>query len=131
MGLEIGNTAAGSGMTKSIYQEINSLLSPPLQQAVDDAEGDVKLAAQEALDKSREGWKKLSYSIAKGVVEHIIANMEIFGIQTRGDVDTDVSGNTNEALPPPHDHSHELVSASGEHHNVVFSQSNDGIGHIR
>jgi hypothetical protein len=130
MGLLKGDITASSGMSKAIYQEVDTLLSPPLQQAVDGAEGDAKEKAQEALDKSREGWRKLSYAIAQGVIEHIKANMEIYGVQTQGDINTTVSGETDTSLSSPNDHGHGLINSSGEQNNVVFTQSNDGTGHV-
>jgi ElaB/YqjD/DUF883 family membrane-anchored ribosome-binding protein len=128
MALQIGSENADSGMSQAIYQEVNKLLSPPLQKAVDDAEGDAKEKAQEALDEARKGWRKLSYAIAKGVVEHITTNMEVYGIQTSGNVTTTVDGDTGTAPPGNHDHS---VDLTGEVSDVVFTQSNDGAGHIR
>jgi hypothetical protein len=128
MALQIGSENATSGMSQAIYQEVNQHLSPPLQKAVDDAEGGAKAKAQEALDKAREGWKKLSYAIAKGVIEHITANMELFGIQTQGNVNTTMQGNTGTAPPGNHLHG---VNLSGQANNVVFTQSNDGTGRVR
>jgi hypothetical protein len=119
--LNFGSEEADAGMSQAIYQELDRLLSPPLQAVVGDPN-----AVQAALDGARTGWKKLSYAIAKGVIEHLMANMEIVGIQTRGNVNVPVSGNTN--VVSGHQHS---VSISGVQNNVVFTQSNDGTGHIR
>lgn len=128
MGLVFGSENADSGMSQAIYEEMDKQLSPLLKKAVDDAEGGAKAKAQEALDKAREGWRKLSYAIAKGVIEHITANMEIFGIQTQGNVNTTVQGNTGTAPPGNHLHG---VNLSGQANNVVFTQSNDGTGRVR
>lgn len=128
MALGIGSTKADSGMSQAIYQEMDKQLSPPLQEAVDSAEGDAKVKAQEALDGAREGWKKLSYAIAKGVIEHIQTNMEIVGIQTQGNVSAAVEGNTGPANPANHVHS---VDLTGSQNNLVFTQSNDGTGHVQ
>lgn len=127
MALSIGSANADSGMSQAIYQVIDSQLSPPLQKAVDDAQGDAKAKAQEALDGARAGWKKLSFAIATGVVNHITANMEIFGITTQGNVSTTVQGSTGPAAPA-HQHT---VSLPGTASNVVFAQNNDGTGHVR
>jgi len=127
MALIIGSEMADSGMSEAIYQEMDQQLSPTLQKAVDDAEGEAKAKAQEALDGAREGWKRLAYCIAKGVIEHMKANMEILGIETRGSVNTTVQGNTAVANPDNHLHS---VNLSGVANNVVFVQSNDGTGRV-
>ena len=87
MALEIGSEEADSGMSQAIYEQIDYYLSPALEEAVDSAEDAAKAAAQEALDAAREGWKKLSYAIAKGVIEHIKAHLEIHDIETAGEVD--------------------------------------------
>ena len=128
LALEIGSENAESGMSMAIYQEIDRLLSPPLQQAVDDAQTAARAGAQEALDVAREGWRKLSYAIAQGVINHLTANMEILGVETQGDVNTTVSGSTGPAPPVSHVHA---VSLSGTQNDVVFTQSNDGTGHVR
>jgi len=126
MALNIGSIIADSGMSQDIYGELNILLSPPLQEAVDDAEGDAKVKAQEALDKAREGWKKLSYAVARGVIEHLKANMEVRGVVTRGDVRTTVAGDTGTTSSHRHN-----VNLSGEQDGVSFLQSNSGTGHVR
>lgn len=129
MGLIVGSTNAGSGMSQAIFQEMDDQLSPPLQKAVDEAPDDtVKKGAQTALDEARNSWRKLSYAIAKGVVDHITANMEIVGIETQGDVNTSVQGATGSADPARHLHT---VNLTGEENDVIFVQSNDGTGHVR
>jgi len=124
----IGTTAADTGMSKAIYDQLDQLLSPPLQQAVDSAKGPAKEGAEKALDAAREGWKKLSFAIAKGVIEHLVANMEVFGITAQGNVSVPVQGNTGTANPDNHLHS---VNITGVANNVVFTQNNDGTGRIR
>lgn len=128
MTLGIGSENADSGMSQAIFQEMDRFLSPPLQDAIDAAEGEAKNAVQAALDGARQGWRQLSYAIARGVIEHLTANMEIFGIQTQGDVNTVVRGNTAAAIPSNHVHS---VNLSGAQDDVVFTQNNDGTGHVR
>lgn len=128
MALETGSVQANSGMSQAIYREIDGQLSPPLQQAVNNAQGEARTKAQEALDEARQGWKKLSYAIAKGVIEHIISNIEIRGVRTRGDVSTTVKGSTGAAGPGPHSHT---VGLSGKQTGVVLTQSNDGTGLVK
>ena len=128
MAMIIGSVNADAGMSQAIFQVMDNQLSPPLQNAVDNAEGEAKAKAQEALDGAREGWRKLSFAIASGVISHITANMEIFGIATQGNVNTTVQGNTGPANPANHLHN---VNLSGVATNVTFTQSNDGSGRIR
>ena len=128
MALEIGTAKAGSGMTKAIYDQMDALLSPPLQQAVDNATPEAKPKAQEALDAAREGWKKMSFAIATGVISHLLANLEIAGVETRGDVSAAASGATDAAPPGPHLHP---VSLTARQSGVTFKQSNDGVGRVR
>jgi hypothetical protein len=112
MTLSSGPENANSGMSQAIYVEMERLLSPPLQRLVNDAEGEAKVKAQEALDEARNGWKKLSFAIATGVIEHIKSHMVIKEITTQGDINATVSGGT----------------ATQE--NVVFIQNNDGTDHV-
>lgn len=126
MALTIGSVEADAGMSQSLYLEMDIQLSPPLQNAIDQAEeADAKAAAENALAEARNGWKKLSYSIAKGVINHILTNMVITGIETQGDVSTSISGNTGET--DGHDHT---VSLAGEQAAFLATQSNDGTGHV-
>lgn len=112
MALIIGTENADSGMSLAIYQEMDLLLSPPLQAAVDNAQGAAKEGAQKALDEARKGWKKLAYAIAKGVSNHLASNLEVRGVTVQGNVAAQVSGNT--------------ATATG----VVFTQNNDGTGRV-
>jgi hypothetical protein len=115
-----GDLTANAGMTKAIYGQIRAVMEPDL--------GDL---SEDDLNAMRQSWKKLSYAIAKGIVEHIIANMEIHSIQTSGNINTTVSGETDQALGPPYNHGHSLINSSGVQNNVLFTQSNDGTGHVR
>ncbi|MHC4117214.1 MAG: hypothetical protein ACYSWO_06870 [Planctomycetota bacterium] len=130
MSLKYGTKPAlPKGMTLSIYTEMDEQLSPPLKEAIDDAKSnDEKKSAQDALKDAREGWKKLSYAIAKGVIDHIKSNMEIYGVNTKGKVNTEVKGKTARSDPGNHQHS---VALSGKQTEVVFTQSNDGTGHVK
>jgi len=122
------NENADAGMSQAIYLEMDKLLSPPLQQAVDNAQGDAKAGAQKALDEARKGWKKLAFSIARGVIGYITANMEVFGVTVQGKVTTAVTGNTGTAEPGNHQHN---LNLSGVANDVIFTQNNDGVGRIR
>jgi hypothetical protein len=114
MALVIGDVTAAAGMTKAVYDQVDALLSPPLQKAVDEAtDAKVKDSAQKALDAARDGWKKLAFAIATGVVQHLLANLEVAGVQTSGTVTATVQG--------------QVATAVG----VTFTQSNDGTGRLR
>lgn len=128
MALVIGSVNADSGMSQAIYQVLDAQLSPPLQAAVDNAPEPAKAEAQKALDGAREGWKKVSFAIATGVINHITASMEIFGVTVQGNVTTTVQGNTGLSNPGNHQHS---VNLSGVVNNVVFTQNNNGTGRVR
>ena len=125
MPLEVGSQNADSGMSRLIYEKLDSCFSQPLQEVVEVAEGKAREVAQNALDEARKNWRKLAYSIAFGVIEHIKMNMEINGIKTKGNVITTVKGYTNSAEQHRH-----YINRSGEANDVVFTQSNDGTGHV-
>ncbi|MCZ6817979.1 MAG: hypothetical protein O7G31_00620 [Calditrichaeota bacterium] len=127
MALTIGSVEADAGMSQLVYLEMDIQLSPPLQNAIDQAEeeADAKAAAENALAEARNGWKKLSYAIAKGVINHILTNMVITGIETEGDVSTSISGNTGET--DGHLHTVELTGGQAD---FLATQSNDGVGHV-
>ena len=98
MALEIGTTQANTGMAKAIYDEIDRQLSPPLSGT-----------PAEDMEKIRDSWKKLAFAISTGVINHILSNMEIKGVQTSGDINATVSG------------------SSATQSDVVFTQRNDGM----
>jgi hypothetical protein len=118
---------AVTGMSAAIFAVMDELMAPPLQQAVADASEDAKPAAQDALEQARHGWKKLSYAIAQGVIEHIKANMEIQGIQSEIDVGSSnriASGDTD----PADSHTHPVsIPVAG---TLVVVQSDDGTNHV-
>lgn len=129
MALIIGSEKADAGMSQAIYQEMDNVLSPPLQKAVEDAQGDdAKKAAQKILNDARTLWKKLAFAVASGVINHITANMEVFGVTAKCNVTTAVTGNTGPAAPENHQHN---VNLSGIANDVIFTQNNDGIGRVR
>jgi hypothetical protein len=115
MALIIGDRTADSGMSKAIYDQLQSVLEPDLGEL-----------SQETRSQLRESWQKLAYAVARGVIEHITANMEVVGIQTQGSINTPVQGNTS--LVSGHRHG---VNLAGVQNNLVFTQSNDGTGHIK
>jgi len=129
MALEIGSENADSGMSLLIYIEMDRLLSPPLLKAIEEAKTEEQRAKyKEALAEARTGWKKISYAIAKGVIDHVISNMEVFSIETKGDIETSVKGKTETV--PGFEHQHD-VDLEGKQKDLVFVQSNDGTGLIR
>lgn len=129
MPLKIGPLDDETTMSHEIYKEINKELSPPLQVAIDNAKSDdEKKSAEDILTETRILWKNLSLAVAKGVINHIISNMEIKGIISQGNVNTSVSGNTDSASPNNHTHT---VNLSGEEQDVIFKQNNDGTGLVK
>ena len=125
MALVPGSVAADSGMAKAIYDQIDVLLSPPLQKAVAAATGDAQKAAQQALDAAQDGWRKLSFCIATGVINHLKSNLEINGVQTSPKVNAPVDGQTGPAAPNQHQHQVSLAAAQV---GITFSQTNNGTG---
>ncbi len=120
-----------AGMTMAIYTEMDNQLATLLKDAIDNALSDEeKDAAEDALKDARESWKKLSFAIAKGVVDHITTHMEIYNIHTQGNINTTVSGNSAAALSGSLNHDHSIHLA-GEQPNVEFIQNDDGTGHVR
>lgn len=117
MALAIGDQTATSGMSKAIYDQIQATLEPDLADLGEDA-----------LVPIRESWQKLAFAVATGVINHIVANMEIRNVQTRGTVNTTVNGSTGPAAPANHVHP---VSVSGTAANVVFAQNNSGPGLVQ
>lgn len=101
MPLQIGTIAATSGMTKAVYDQMDAILSPPLS-GLKPAE----------MAKVRDSWKQLAFAISKGVIDHLKANMEINGVQTRGNINAAVAGSA--------------ATQTG----VVFTQNNDGKGRV-
>lgn len=114
------------GMSRAIYEELNEMLSPPLQKAVDEAEDpDAKEAAAGALSEARHGWKKLAFGIARGVTEHLKSELEIRGVRTRGTVSLALAGSTASGGEPAHDHGAGSLEGTTEE---TFEQINDGRG---
>ncbi len=114
------------GMTLTIFTEMDHQLSPPLNDAIAGAQSaDEKKAAEDALEDARKNWKKISYAIAKGVVEHLTSSMEIYGVEVSiSDVSTTVSTTTT----CPAGAGSGIGSGSG---TATGQQSNDGPGHVK
>lgn len=113
MALIIGDASASSGMSKVIYDSVRQVMEP------------IDGVSEQDMAPIRDSWKKLSYAVAKGVVDHIKSNMEISGVTTQGNVNTSVQGSTGSAPPSNHVHA---VNLSGVDNNVVFTQNNNGTG---
>jgi hypothetical protein len=107
MALSIGTVAATSGMAGAIYDQIQANLEPGL--------GDM---SEEDKEPIRDSWRKLAHGIATGVVQHLLDNLELTGVQTRGNVSVTVSGST--ALVSGHQHG--AGTLSGAQNNVTFTQ---------
>ena len=116
MSLTPGDQDANTGMTKDIYDQLLVAL-----------ELDLPDLSEEELEPIRDSWKKIAFAVATGVINHIRANMEIRGIQTQGNGTITVDGDTGTALPADHVHT---VDLSGTATNIIFTQSNDGTGHV-
>lgn len=128
MALTIGSPAADAGMSQAIFEQLDALLSPPLQAAVDNASDAAKPAAQAALDAARDGWRHLAFAVAKGAIDHLVANMEVNGVTVAGAVNVPVSGNTGStAATTPHIHSVSITPAVA----VTLAQNNSGTGRVR
>jgi hypothetical protein len=125
--LTIGSPDADAGMSEAIFAQLDELLSVPLQAAVDNAGPDAKPGAQQALDDARESWRKLAFAVAKGVIDHVVANLEILGVTVAGTVNMPVAGNTGAAAPSAHTHTVSITAAAA----VTLTQSNDGTGRVR
>lgn len=117
MTLEDGNKEATVGMSKAIYDKMKEVIEPDLEGLTEDN-----------LNTMRKSWQEMAYAIATGVIDHVKANMEIFGVTTQGNVNTTVQGNTGPADPSGHLH---VVKLSGVASNVTFTQNNDGTGRAR
>jgi len=124
MALTVGSPAADAGMSKAIFTQLDALLSPPLQAAVDSASDEAKPAARAALDASRTGWRNLAYAIAKGVIDHVVANLEISGVTVSGSVSVPVSGST--AVTSGHSHAVSITPTI----TPGLAQNNNGPGRV-
>lgn len=118
MALDAGNIQASSGMSKAIYDQLNQNLMT--------SEEKNKLKTDD-LKNIQDGWRKLAYSIAQGLIGYIETDLEIAGIRTSGNVSVPVNGETQAAGQDNHVH---VINLTGIQNDVVFVQSNDGTGHV-
>ena len=107
MALSIGDVGATTGMAAAIYDQIRANLEP----GMDDL-------APEDLEAVRASWRKLAHAIATGVVEHLLSNLEIRDVRTRGDLDVAVSGSTATASG----HQHGAGTLAAAQSGVTFDQ---------
>ncbi|RZI53868.1 MAG: hypothetical protein EOP16_00540 [Pseudonocardia sp.] len=128
MALVIGDDTAAEGMAGDIYVQLERALSPPMQKAVDEAADEAKATAERSLVAAREGWKKLAFAIAHGVITHLLANMEVVGIDVSGSITATVTGESAVAAPGAHKHGIELTAIQPM---ATFHQNPNHSGTIR
>lgn len=101
------------GMDAAVYKQLYLMFAPKFQEMIDKAEDpEVKAKCMDALTEAQKGWKRMSYVIAKGVIEHLRDNMEVQGIETQGDIEVTVEG------------------LKGSQRAVRFSQAPGNKGHV-
>jgi len=127
MALVIGTPAADTGLSRAIFTQLDLLLSPPLQAGVDSASDEAKPGAQAALDAARGGWRNLAFAVAKGVVDHLVDNLEINDVSVQGSVSVPVAGSTGAAAPALHTHTVGITPTI----TVTLAQNNSGTGRVR
>lgn len=123
---ELRFTITREGMTQSIYEQMDTMLSPPLQKLVDDAETpEEKTQAEDTLAQARHGWEKTAFAVAKGVIDHLVSNMEVHSIESMiDDNDLEVNGSTGSTGS----HQHTVnIPVTG---SLTMQQKNDGTGHV-
>jgi len=125
MALEIGNSGASSGLSKRIWDELSASGMPGAKQTDED---------NDAYELRIDSLKKMCYSIAKGVVNEILDNLEIKGITVK--IDSTVQTVENYAAGVG-DQGGSLVAGAypvvgsvkhGTSQNMVATQNNDGKG---
>jgi hypothetical protein len=84
MALVIGDQGATTGLTKDIFDQFDAILM---------SDEDKSKLKPPDLEKVRDGWRKLAFAIASGVVNHLKASMEVKGIQASGTIDVNVVNN--------------------------------------
>jgi hypothetical protein len=116
MGLDYGSVEDISGMSLTIFQAMDEVLSKHLLDAIEEAEGDEKEMLDAALRDARENWRKLAYCIAKGVIDHIASNMEVCAIRVKADGEGGIQmeGTRDPASP----------------FGVIFEETGDGIDYV-
>ncbi|NIN94973.1 MAG: hypothetical protein GTO49_08330 [Anaerolineae bacterium] len=110
MGLEPGNIDQEEGMSWAIYQaleeEMVNLLSELSGETVDPAK----------LGTPAEIWKRISYAIADGVIEHIKENMEVCAIKVI------VEGEEGKKMAAKAD--------DGSPCGVIFDEAEEGVNYV-
>jgi hypothetical protein len=118
MPLKYGNLTNLEGMSLGIYEAMDEELSKYLVQAIQEVEehGEDKTAEmlEKALDNARDNWKKLAYCIAKGVVDHIVSNMEIKDIKIVESVKVSGSTKPNQSSGYVHQHQVDIVASNSD-----------------
>lgn len=71
MALDAGDNEASKGMAKAIFHTLRKELEP-------------EFPCGEAPTETLRAWKKLSFALATGVIDHIIEAMEIHSIHSSG-----------------------------------------------
>jgi hypothetical protein len=112
--LDIGDIAATGGMTKDIYDQLNAVLEP-----------DLTGLSEEKRKPIEENWKKLSFAIAKGVINHITNNLEIKGVKVSIN---DVNTNVHVVTSCPSGAGSGTGTGTG---TATGQQSNDGTGLVK
>jgi hypothetical protein len=112
MALEAGNESADNGMSKAIYDALYDSLKANFDE-------------EKPPDDVCDSWRKLAYSIAFGVIEHIKSNMEINGIEVAV---SNVSTTVTVATTCPSGEGTGTGTGSG---TAEGQQSNDGTGHVQ
>jgi hypothetical protein len=108
MALSIGNAAATTGMTGAVYKQLRAALEPDLPDDMDPVD----------VEKVRAGWRKLAHAVATGVIQHLLSNMEVRDVQTRGNISPSITGSTETASG----HTHPAGGLSASQSNVTFPQ---------
>ena len=73
MAMNAGDAAATTGMAKAIYDE---------QKTVLEADGEWSKLSAGTKDAILTHHKKMAYATAVGIIDHVVANMEVNGIET-------------------------------------------------
>ena len=121
MALETGNSGASSGLSKRIWDELSASGMPGAKQTDEN---------DDAYESRISSLKKMCYSIAKGVVDEILNNLEIKGIKAT--LDTGLNTVFSSGVPLPQDGGATLqtawkgTTAGGAADDAT--QNNDGKG---
>jgi hypothetical protein len=115
MALNAGTINADSGMSQAIYEALYVNMKSGFEN---------ETPSPEVI----EGWKKLAFIIAKGVIDHLKANMEITGISSTGTVTAEVTAQSGSAEPNAHTHQVTLPAAGN---GIVLTLVGDTTGHVQ